>query len=307
MRNTRPKAFSWRALYLAALSGAVVIAGCGGSEPETSPEAASEVPAETATAAEAEPEAVPPAETEPEPATPAEETAPETATEPPGEPTASVSPGEGGLAGVAGMVKYDGTRPGRKVIRMSADPKCEALHEGARVGTVDELVSANGEVANVFVYVKSGLEGKTFEKPAQPVTLDQTGCMYEPHVMGVMVEQQVDIKNSDPLMHNVHGLGKINPEFNFGQPTPGVRSVSFRKVEPMMKVKCDVHPWMSAYIFVLDHPYFAVTDRDGKYSIPDLPPGTYTLAAAHEVYGEQETQITIPEGGGVNADFTFKR
>lgn len=220
----------------------------------------------------------------------------------PASPSASAgAPG----SGVSGVAKFDGPRPKRSILKMDADPKCVALHGATRVGSEDEIVGAAGEIMNVFVYVKAGAASGA-PVPALPATLTQNGCMYKPHVQGMIVGQKLEIVNTDPTMHNVHALAKANPEFNRGQPSPGTIDRTFNKAEMPIKFKCDVHPWMSAYIFVMENPYFGVTDANGSYSIPNLPPGKYTIAAWHEKYGEKTMEVTIASGVGVKADFTFK-
>lgn len=289
------------------LAGVTTLFACGGSEPEPAtapPEPAAEAPAEPP----AEPPVEPPAEV---PAEPAAETPAEPAAETPAAP-AGESPAEettaapaGDFTGVQGVARLDGERPARKVLQMSADPGCEALHGGKKVGSENALVTSDGFIKNVFVYVKNGEGLGKVPVPSTPVQIDQKGCMYEPHVLGVRAEQPIDIINSDPLAHNVHGLAQENREFNFGQPTPGTRQHVLRRPEMAITVKCDIHPWMGAYLFVMGHPYFAVTDNQGRFSIPDLPAGTHTLVAWHETFGEKELQVTVADGAGATADFTF--
>lgn len=208
---------------------------------------------------------------------------------------------------VSGIVKFEGaTKPKRTEIKMDADGKCAAHTAGKKIGSEDYLINNANEIKNVFVYVSKGLEGKKFDVPATPAELDQVGCMYIPHVVGLMVGQDINIKNSDPTLHNIHGLPKVNQEFNFGQPQQNsVKTIKFRKAETGIKVKCDVHPWMSAWVHVLEHPFFAVSDKDGKYTIPGLPAGSYTLTAWHEKLGTVEQQITVADGD-LAADFVLK-
>jgi hypothetical protein len=203
----------------------------------------------------------------------------------------------------SGHTTFEGEAPGRSRIRMSADPVCEGLHERP-VGTQDYLIRPTGEIVNVFVYIKDGVASLT--RPRRPGVLDQVGCMYEPHVQGIMVEQPLNIVNSDNTMHNVHCMATVNREFNFGQPTPGTREQVFRRAENAIPFKCDVHPWMSAYVFVMDHPYFAVSDSNGQFTIDNVPAGTYTLVAWHEKLGEIEQEITVGDGGLDGVTFTFQ-
>ena len=208
---------------------------------------------------------------------------------------------------IKGKVKYDGKPPKKRPLRMDADPVCAASHqEAAKAETF--IVDAKGNLANVIVYLK-GVEysGKT---PTQPVELDQAGCVYSPHVMGVMAGQPVKILNSDATMHNIHGLPKVNREFNFGMPkTLKEKTISFDKSEDVFVVKCDVHPWMKSFTQVFDHPYFAVTGTDGKFSIPNVPDGTYEAIAWQERFGSKRTlsqQVTV-KGGSATLNFNFER
>lgn len=202
---------------------------------------------------------------------------------------------------VKGTVMFEGDKPGRKRVKMGADPACEKLHSKP-VGTEDYMIKSTGEVYNAFVYIKGG-DGKDHPVPEEHAELNQKGCMYEPHVQGMQVNQTLDIVNSDPTMHNVHCLATENKEFNFGQPTPGTREQVFRRAENAIPFKCDVHPWMNAYIFVMDHPYFDVSE--GTFEISNVPAGTYTLVAWHEKLGELEQEITVGDGDLEGVTFTF--
>lgn len=206
---------------------------------------------------------------------------------------------------ITGKVTFTGDKkPGRKVVKMDADPKCAAMHGDKKIGTEDYLIGKDGQIANVFVYLKD-VKGE-FQAPAEPALIDQQGCMYTPHVQGIMVGQKLTIRNSDDTMHNIHFLGKANPEFNFGQPTKGDRDRDFRKAEVGGKFKCDVHPWMNAYVHIMEHPFFAVTDREnGAFTIKGVPAGEYTIVAWHEGLGETEQKITVPADGAATADFSY--
>ena len=208
---------------------------------------------------------------------------------------------------ITGVVKYIGKAPKAKRLRMDADPVCAASHqEAAKAETF--IVDANGNLANVIVYLK----GAKFSGKASmtPVTLDQAGCVYSPHVMGVMAGQPVKILNSDATMHNIHGLPKVNREFNFGMPkTLKEKTVTFDKAEDVFVVKCDVHPWMKSFTQVFDHPYFAVTNKDGSFSIPNVPDGTYEAVAWQERFGSKRTltqKVTV-SGGSAELNFNFQR
>jgi len=202
-------------------------------------------------------------------------------------------------ASISGQVKVKGDVKKRKKIKMDADPKCAALHSDAPMMD-DVVVDAEGNVQWAFVYVKKGAEGKKPEAVA-PAVINQTGCRYEPHVLGIVVGQDLIIKNSDDLLHNIHALPFTNKEFNFGQPTKGLEEKKqFTAQEVMVKVKCDVHPWMSAWIGVVDHGFFAVTGADGKYAIPGgLPDGKYTVEVWHEGYKSVASDVDVKGGAGV--------
>jgi hypothetical protein len=169
----------------------------------------------------------------------------------------------------------------------------------------DVIVNSNGTLKNVFVYVKEGVTGK-HEAPKDPVKFDQHGCVYTPKVFGIMVNQPLEIWNSDDTLHNVHALPKNSPEFNLGMPVKGMKlKKSFTKPEVMVKIKCEVHPWMGAYAGVLEHPFYAVTGDDGTFTIKDLPPGQYVIEAWHEKYGAQTQNVTVGETDA-EAQFQFK-
>jgi plastocyanin len=215
--------------------------------------------------------------------------------------------GPTGTATVAGTVTYDGAVPTLKPVSMSADPTCAAKHSAPVPSDVLEL-GANKELGNVFVYVKEGLPDAQWAPPATPVVIDQKGCMYEPHVAGVMVGQQLQFKNSDGLLHNVHALPQVNQEFNIAMPAERTTADhKFEQAEGMFTVKCDVHPWMTSYVGVMKHPFFAVTGTDGKFTIANLPAGTYTIEAWHERLGTQTQQVTVADNASATATFVLKR
>ena len=207
---------------------------------------------------------------------------------------------------VTGKINFKGTKPAPSKITMNADPRCIKLHSGKDVFSEQVAVNPNNTLQYVFVYVKKGLEGKKFPTPAEKRTIDQKGCMYNPHMFGVMVNQPIEITNSDPTMHNIHALPKNSKQFNIAQPKQGMKMTQkFDKAEVMVKVKCEVHNWMASYIGVLDHPFYAVSDNQGNFTIKDLPAGTYELEAWHEKYGTQTMQVTVGASDTKTADFTF--
>lgn len=207
---------------------------------------------------------------------------------------------------ITGTVHYKGKLPPRESVDMSEDPACVAAHH---TKAYDEsiMVGKGGALANAFVYISKGLEGKNFAIPTETVTIDQKGCWFHPRVLGVQVNQPVEIINSDPVTHNIHPMGSANRAWNHSQ-GPGDPPIhrKFTSPEIMIPVKCNIHGWMHAYIGVLDHPYFAVSKEDGTFTIPNLPPGTYTLTIWQEKLGTQQQEITVSPKQHVVADFTYK-
>ena len=209
-------------------------------------------------------------------------------------------------ATVTGKVSFAGTAPKPINLSMAAEPDCSKMHS-TPVKSEEVVINSNGTLANVFVYVKSGLEGKTFEPPTGSTELDQKGCIYTPHVVGVRTGQTVSIKNTDPTTHNVHPLPTVNREWNQSQPPNGPPlDRAFARPEIMIPVKCNVHPWMRSYIGVVDHPFFAVTGDQGTFDLKGLPPGDYVIEAWHEKYGTQEQKVTLAASGSQAVEFAFK-
>ncbi len=205
---------------------------------------------------------------------------------------------------VTGKIVFEGSVPNLKPVAMNADPACAAKHDTAVYP--DMLVLGEGNaMANIFVQI-TGVPNGGHTPPTEPVIIDQNGCMYHPHVAGVMVGQPLQFHNSDGILHNVHGLPKVNREFNIGMP-PSLteKETTFSKPEAVFPVKCDVHPWMQAFVAVMDHPWFDVTGADGTFSIGDVPAGTYEVVAWHERLGTQKASVTVGDGAAT-ADFTFK-
>ena len=207
---------------------------------------------------------------------------------------------------VTGTVIFDGKVPNLPPLAMDADPVCAKKHP--KPVPSERLVLGGGNsMANIMVYVTKGLPaGKTWPAPATPVVLDQKGCVYVPHVMGIMVGQTYRILNSDGVLHNVHTLPKVNPMFNSAMPAARKEATTkFDKPEAIFQIKCDVHPWMSAYIGVFTHPFFSVTGTDGKFTISGLDPGTYEITAWHEVLGTQSATVTVGANETKAQDFKF--
>lgn len=207
---------------------------------------------------------------------------------------------------ISGSIRYTGKKPAPKLIDMSEDPACVEAHKG-KAYDQSLVVGSRGALGNAFVYIKQGLEGKTFEVPSTPVTIDQKGCWFRPRVLGIQTGQVLQVINSDPVTHNIHPMAMVNREWNHSQgPGDPPMNRKFTKPEIMIPVKCNIHSWMHAFVGVLDHPYFDVSKDDGSFEIKNLPPGTYTIAVWQEKLGTQEQQVTVAPSGKVNANFTFK-
>lgn len=219
----------------------------------------------------------------------------------------SIRPGVAVAAsGVTGTVTFDGKAPALKPLTMDADPACAKKHTGPVPN--EALVLGNGNtMGNIVVWVSKGLPaGKTYPAPTTPVVLDQNGCQYKPHVMGIMVGQPYKILNSDGILHNIHTLPKVNPQFN--QAFPATRkeaTTKFDKPEAIFRIKCDVHPWMEAYVGVFTHPFYSVTAADGKFTISGLDPGTYEITAWHEKLGTQTANVTVAANETKTQNFKF--
>jgi len=210
-----------------------------------------------------------------------------------------------GSATVTGKVAFDGAAPTMPQIKMDADAFCKGEHKEP-VYEQEVVVNPNKTLQWVLVYVKEGVTG-TYPAPTTPVTLDQHGCQYRPHIFGIQAGQPLKILNSDGTLHNIHALPKKNAEFNIGQPFKGMETVKkFDNVEVPLRFKCDVHKWMGAYTGVFNHPFFAVTNDQGTFEIKNLPPGNYVIEAWHEKYGTQTQNVTITGSEAKTVDFAFK-
>lgn len=210
-----------------------------------------------------------------------------------------------GTASIVGKVLFSGKPLPTAPVKMNAE--CQALHGDHPAVDESFVLNPNGTLRYAFVYIKEGVTGN-YPPPSQPVELDQLHCTYTPHVIGVQAGQPIDIKNSDDLLHNVRAVTKNNEPFNFAQISKGaVDRKVFQNPEIMVQMKCDVHPWMSSYIGVVAHPFFAVTGEDGSFRISNLPAGSYTIEVWHEKLGTQTQQVTVQDGETKEVNFTFKQ
>jgi len=212
---------------------------------------------------------------------------------------------QGSPGTVRGSVKIAGPVPARKILKIDYHPDCRGMHAGVVMS--DQLVvDTNGNVQWAFVHVKSGPIGTPPPAPTTPVLMDQIRCIFTPHVVGVRVGQPLRVLSSDNVLHVVHALPFTNKEFNVGLPNAGMDvERTFTAPEVMLKIKCDVHPWMASWIGVMDHPYFSITNELGSYVIRDLPPGKFTVEVWHEQYVSVAREVQIPPGGDVALDFVL--
>jgi len=219
---------------------------------------------------------------------------------------AEVRSDAGGAGAICGIVKFAGRLPKPARIDMAQEPACERMH-GGRL-TIPTVVGGPGDtLADVVVYISGGLDGRRYETPAEPVMIDQKGCMFSPHVLGLRVNQKLLVYNSDPTMHTVHPLPAYNPPWNRSQMVamPPIET-SFTHEEIAIPVKCNVHPWMKSFVAVFAHPFFAVTRSDGAFELRNMPPGTYTVTAWHESLGTCEQKVTLRPGETMELEFTLK-
>lgn len=210
-------------------------------------------------------------------------------------------------ASVTGTIVYDDEIPNLRVIKMNSDAKCSAHHpEGTKS---EALVLGPGKtMANVFVRVTSGLGDEQYPVPTEPVILDQKGCVYAPHVFGVRVGQELKVLNPDDTLHNVHAMPKLNAPYNIAMPKFRKEATNtFTKAEFIFPIKCDVHPWMSTWCAVMEHPFFDVTGKDGKFKIDGLKAGTYEIVAWHEKLRTRTATVTVTADGAATVDFSFAK
>lgn len=219
-------------------------------------------------------------------------------------PTAAAPAGGAGATGTAtvtGKVSFSGAAPKAAAVKMDADPVCSKAHKGA-VTSEEVVVNANGTLKNCIVYVKSGASG-TYAPSGAP-EIDQVGCIYTPHVLAVQAGSAITIKNGDPTLHNVQASPALNAGFNQAMPpnTPAINHTFDQAEAAPVKFKCQVHPWMTAYVGVFSHPFFAVTGDDGSFAIKNLPAGKYTVGVWHEKFGEQTFDVEVADGATATQD-----
>jgi len=212
-------------------------------------------------------------------------------------------PGKLGTAVVSGRVTLSGVPPANEKVTMGTDPFC-ADHNPGETELPAWAVGPDGALANVLLRVTTGVDG-VYPPPAEAKTLDQKGCAYSPRLLALMVGQPLDIVSSDATLHNVHAAGTANKPFNLGMPAPGTRYTRTFLVPEIVPFRCDVHPWMRAFVAVVPHPFFAVTGADGRYEIRGLPAGTYSVEAWHEKLPAQTFTVTVPDGGTTTHDVAF--
>lgn len=205
---------------------------------------------------------------------------------------------------IQGHIRLTGPAPGNPVIRMGADPMCGRANGGKRVLQEIFAVGAQGALANVFVHLQGTFPATPV--PAAPVVIDQQGCIFVPRVVGARTGQALQVKNSDPTAHTVHSSTTKGNEINVSQPKAGIVStVRMKNEETMLRLRCDIHSWMVGYVGVVPHPYFAVSDRAGAFTIASVPPGRHTIRIWHEFFGAQTATVDVKAGQTATADFTF--
>lgn len=206
---------------------------------------------------------------------------------------------------ISGTIHFTGKPPQRIAIDMGQDPVCSL----APANLTEQFVTENGGLENVFVYVKVGLGSKAYAPPSSPVVMDQKGCRFVPHVVGVMAGQPIQFTNSDATMHNVHMIPTIstNQSVDVSQPpngSPETRTLS--TPELMIPVRCNNHPWMEGFINVVSNPFYAVSGEDGHFTIKGVPPGSYTIVSDHQVLGQKTTEVTVSAGKTSIIDISYE-
>ena len=218
-------------------------------------------------------------------------------------PVATIDEATGGT--ISGKVLFTGEKPTMPAIDMSANPMCERQHKTPQTAET-AIINPNGTVRYAFVWIKDGLPKARWTPPQSNVILDQNGCVYRPHVLALMVGQQLEIRNSDPVNHNVHAEAQTNVAWNESQPPQADKKFkTFPREEIWFPVTCSVHPWMRAYLSVVSHPFFAVTGEDGSFTMKGIPPGHYTVEVIQEKFGRKSTGVTVATKEAKTVDFTY--
>lgn len=223
----------------------------------------------------------------------------------PGYLAVGAGPSSVDTATVKGTVKFEGAPPTSTRINMSSDPSCARQHH-TPVLAEDIVVGKDRELQDVVVFVADGLGNRTFDVPAEPAVIEQKGCVYQPHVLALRVNQKLKVINNDPCLHNIHPVPANNREWNKAQAPTSTVEETFPREEIGIPLKCNVHPWMRSYLAVFKHPYFAVTGKDGSFDLSNLPPGTYTIEAWHEKLGTATQKITVGSNETKTVQFVFK-
>jgi plastocyanin len=219
------------------------------------------------------------------------------------QPTSAAGAQAANRGTIKGHVRLNGKLPGNPVIRMGMDPMCSKINAGKRVVQETVLAAADGSLANVFVKLEGSFPQTPV--PTEPVKLDQQGCVYLPRVVGSRVGQTLQVHNSDELMHNVHSLSAKSNSFNVSEPKAGMMQQFKMKDEEMLQIKCDVHSWMTAYVGIVSHPYFAVSNTAGTFEIANVPAGTHKIQAWHERYGPVTQTVQVKAGATTTVDFMY--
>jgi plastocyanin len=206
---------------------------------------------------------------------------------------------------ISGQVLFQGPVPEQAVLQLGGWSECAAQHPEGLPRAGDVLVN-DGKLQNAVIYVKEGLGDRVFAVPTEPVVSDQKGCVFLPRVMSAQVDQPIRFVNSDPIAHNVHGVSNTSQDWNFSLGVKGAsRTITLEKPEAMIEIKCDIHPWMRAYLGVFDHPYFVLSAPDGSFTLGNLPPGVYTIEAWHERFGTRSQQVSLGEREQRTITITF--
>ena len=210
---------------------------------------------------------------------------------------------QGGTGTIVGHVRYMGPTPVNPIIRMGADPRCNKLYVGKRPTAPTFVVGTDGAFANVLVNLDGSFPATPV--PATPAVLGQKDCQYAPRVLGARIGQMLQVTNEDPTDHNVHSLSKAGNDFNRTQLINGKPFDFTLKAGELLRITCDSHTWMTAYVGIFDNPYFSVSGADGAFTISNVPVGKQTVKAWHEVMGTQMQMVDVAAGKTTTVDFTF--